>query len=156
MSGSDASAADGAGDPTAISAVPAETISGGFRVLVMRELVLDDGPPAYAVIDQPLVRAPPRSIRHGVAFALAFSPAVMAWLTEALGRPAWRDGSGTPQRNPRWPALSWHRAPRRWPGGTSTTEWSADLVFPQAADRAAFASAFSDALAGQDPLSQTA
>ncbi len=143
-------------DPTAIAAVPAEPIAGGFRVLVMRELALDDGPPAYAVIGQTLMRAPPRSIRHGVAFALAVGPEVMAWLTATLGRPAWRDEAGETRRNPRWPALAWHRAPRDWPGGTRTTEWSADILFPQEADCAAFAHAFGDALAGREPVSQTA
>lgn len=143
-------------DPTAIAAVPAEAIASGFRVLVMRELALDDGPPAYAVIGQTLVCAPPRSIRHGVAFALAFGPEVMAWLGATLGRPAWRDEAGERRRNPRWPALAWHRAPRDWPGGTRTTEWSADILFPQEADRAAFARAFGDALEGRAPVSQTA
>lgn len=145
-----------ADDPTAIAAVPALPIAGGFRLLVMRELALDDGPPAYAVIGQTLLRAPPRSIRHGVAFALAFGPEVMTWLNEALGRPAWRDAAGETQRNPRWPALHWHRAPRDWPGGTVTTEWSVDIRFPEEADRAAFALAFADALEGRAPLSQTA
>ncbi|GLI20913.1 hypothetical protein GGQ86_001102 [Xanthobacter flavus] len=143
-------------DPTAVAAVPALPIAGGFRLLVMRELVLDDGPPAYAVIGQTLVRAPPRSIRHGVAFALAFGPDMMAWLNQALGRPAWRDASGETQRNPRWPALGWHRAPRTWPGGTLTTEWSADILFPEEADRAGFALAFAEALAGREPVSETA
>lgn len=151
-----ASANTSADDPTAIAAVPAQPIEGGFRLLVMRELALDDGPPAYAVIGQSLVRPPPRSIRHGVAFALAFGPPAMAWLTAALGRPAWRDGSGATQRNPRWPGLAWHRAPRQWPGGTRTTEWSADILFPQEADRAAFALAFADPLAGREVVSQSA
>jgi hypothetical protein len=145
-----------ADDPTAIAAVPAEAIAGGFRLLVMRELALDDGPPAYAVIGQTLVRSPPRSIRHGVAFALAFGPEMMAWLNQAVGRPAWRDAAGETRRNPRWPSLSWHRAPRDWLGGTRTTEWSADILFPDEADRAAFALAFAEALAGRGPVSQTA
>ncbi len=143
-------------DPTAIAAVPAIPIAGGFRLLVMRELALDDGPPAYAVIGQTLVRPPPRSIRHGVAFALAFGPELMAWLNQALGRSAWRDEAGETQRNPRWPALHWHRAARTWPGGTLTTEWSVDIRFPQEADRAAFALAFADALAGRQAVSETA
>lgn len=143
-------------DPTAVAAVPADPIPGGFRLLVMRELALDDGPPAYAVIGQALVRSPPRSIRHGVAFALAFGPEVMAWLNTALGRPAWRDAAGETQRNPRWPALQWHRAPRDWPGGTVTTEWSADILFPQEPDRTAFGLAFAEALAGREAVSQTA
>ncbi|MFG1265271.1 MULTISPECIES: hypothetical protein [Xanthobacter] len=144
-----------ADDPTAIAAVPVIPIAGGFRLLVMRELALDEGPPAYAVIGQTLLRAPPRSIRHGVAFALAFGPEVMAWLNQALGRPAWRDASGETQRNPRWPSLQWHRAPRAWPGGTRTTEWSSDILFPDEADRAAFALAFADALGGREAVSQT-
>ncbi|MCL8384429.1 hypothetical protein [Xanthobacter aminoxidans] len=145
-----------ADDPTAIAAVPVIPIAGGFRLLVMRELALDEGPPAYAVIGQTLLRAPPRSIRHGVAFALAFGPEVMAWLNQALGRPAWRDVSGETRRNPRWPGLRWHRAPRAWPGGTRTTEWSADILFPEEADCAAFALAFAEALAGREPVSETA
>lgn len=145
-----------ADDPTAVAAVPAQPIVGGFRLLVMRELALDDGPPAYAVIGQSLVRSPPRSIRHGVAFALAFGPQVMDWLTATFGRPATRDAAGLLQRNPRWPGLVWHRATRDWPGGTRTVEWSADIRFPEEADRAAFALAFTDALAGREAVSQTA
>lgn len=147
---------DGADDPTAIAAVPALALANGFRLLVMRELALDDGPPAYAVIGQTLVRPPPRTIRHGVAFALAFGPEVMAWLTAALGRPAWRDASGAIARNPRWPGLGWHRASRRWPGGTLTTEWSADILFPEEAGRAAFALAFAEPLAGREAVSESA
>lgn len=135
------------GDPTAIAAVPASRIDGGYRLLVMRELAAGGGPPGFAVIGQSVLRAPPRTIRHGVAFALAFRPEAMAWLSAYLGRPSLRGEEGA-VRNPRWPSLAWHRAARDWPDGTHTTEWSADILFPLPADGAAFAEAFAEALAG--------
>lgn len=142
------SAAPGPDDPSAIAACAATPLPQGFRLLVMRELSTGDGPPGYAVIGQSLLRAPPRTIRHGVAFALAFGPDAVAWLSARFGRPAARGPDGATARNPRWPVLSWHRAERTWPDGTRTIEWSADILFAHSADRSAFAAYFAAALAG--------
>lgn len=135
-------------EAVAIHAVPALVLEHGFRVLVLRELAAGAGPAGFAVIEQGLVRPPPRTIRHGVAFALAFRPEVVAFLSFHLGRPGERGPDGLPRRNPRWPALSWHRAERIWPDGTHSIEWSADILFAQADDHAVFARQFRAALAG--------
>lgn len=132
----------------AVHAVPAVALAHGFRMLVLRELADGDGPAGFAVIEQALVRPPPRTIRHGVAFALAFRPEVVAFLSFHLGRPGARGPDGLPRRNPRWPALSWHRAERVWPDGAHSIEWSVDILFAQENDRAAFARQFHAALAG--------
>ncbi|MEP9354922.1 hypothetical protein ABLE93_15140 [Xanthobacter sp. KR7-65] len=135
-------------DATAIAAVPATALPSGFRLLVLRELASGDGPAGYAVIGQSLLRAPPRTIRHGVAFALAFRPEAVDWLSGHLGRPAARGADGSTARNPRWPRLAWHRAERFWTDGSRTTEWSADILFENPVDSAAFAERFATALAG--------
>ncbi|MDI4665165.1 hypothetical protein K9U40_12615, partial [Xanthobacter autotrophicus] len=138
----------------AVHAVPATALEHGFRVLVLRELAAGAGdgplagPAGFAVIAQGLVRPPPRQIRHGIAFALAFRPEVVAFLSFHLGRPGTRGPDDLPQRNPRWPTLSWHRAERAWPDGMRSIEWSADILFARDEDRAAFARQFRDALAG--------
>lgn len=138
------------GAPTAIHAVPAAQLDAGFRVLVMREMMVGDGPSAFAVIEQSVLRRPPRQIRHGIAFALAFQPQVMDWLTARIGRPAQRDRDAI-VRNPLWPELAWHRQARDWPDGTRTTEWSADILFAEADIREAFASCFRTLLGGEAP-----
>lgn len=135
-------------EAVAIHSVPALVLEHGFRVLVLRELAAGDGPPGFAVIEQALVRPPPRTIRHGVAFALAFRPEVVAFLSFHLGRPGDRGPDDLPRRNPRWPSLSWHREERAWPDGARSIEWSADIRFAREDDRAAFARQFHAALAG--------
>ena len=144
-------AASSHGEAVAIHAVPALALEHGFRVLVLRELAAGDGPAGFAVIEQALVRPPPRAIRHGVAFALAFRPEVVAFLSFHLGRPGERGPDDLPRRNPRWPSLSWHRAVRAWPDGAFSIEWSADILFARDDDRAAFARQFAAALAGGRP-----
>lgn len=134
-----------------VHAVPAIVLDHGFRLLVLRELAAGDGPAGFAVIEQGLLRPPPRTIRHGVAFALAFRPEVVAFLSFHLGRPGARGPDGLPQRNPRWPTLAWHRAERAWPAGALSIEWSADILFAQEEDRAAFARQFHAALAAERP-----
>lgn len=135
----------------AVHGVPAVALEHGFRLLVLRELAAGDGPAGFAVIEQALVRPPPRTIRHGVAFALAFRPEVVAFLTFHLGRPGKRGADDLPLRNPRWPTLSWHRAERLWPDGAHSIEWSADILFAQEEDRAAFARQFHAALGAAQP-----
>lgn len=137
-------------DPAAVHAVAALPLAAGFRLLVMREMAMGGGPSAFAVIDQPLLRPPPRQIRHGIAFALAFRPQVMDWLAARLGRPSQRSGGGA-VRNPAWPELAWHRQARDWPDGTRTTEWSADILISDAAAREAFGRHFRAELAGEAP-----
>lgn len=146
-----AAAPDHAG-AAAVHAVPATRLDQGFRILVLRELAAAEaGPAGFAVIEQALLRPPPRQIRHGVAFALAFRPEVVAFLSFHLGRPGDRGPDELPRRNPRWPSLSWHRAERAWPDGVRSIEWSADILFPREEDRAAFARQFHAALAGAEP-----
>jgi hypothetical protein len=118
-------------EPTAVHAVPVAATSHGLRLLVLRQFEVENVPPAFAFIDQPLLRAPGRGTRHGVFFAPAFLPEVMDWLIALLGRPSRRDPAGAPMRNPRWPSLSWGGEPRLWPDGTSTVEWFVDIAFPE-------------------------
>lgn len=139
-------------DATAIHAVPATETENGFRLLVMRELMSAEEPSGFAVIEQRLLRAPPRTIRHGVAFALAFGPKAVAWLSLHLGKPAARDADGTVIRNADWPQLAWRRQQRVWADGTHSIEWSADIRFSDPATREAFARAFAAELAGATPI----
>lgn len=134
--------------PDAIHAVPALLGPSGFRLLLMREF-RGEGPPAFALIDQHLLRAPHRLNRHGLSFALTFRPEVMAALADDIGRPSVRDGAGRPARNPLWPGLGWRSAPRMWADGTGTVEWFADVHFPDAAAWAAFRDRFAGRLAGR-------
>jgi hypothetical protein len=128
----------GQDEPSAISAVPARDLPDGVRLLFLREFRAAEAPPAFAYIDQQLLRAPGRAIRHGMFFAPAFRAEVMDWLISRLGRPSLREGAGAPGRNPRWPTLAWHGAERHWPDGSRTVEWSVDIVFPEAQCAAAF------------------
>jgi hypothetical protein len=90
-------------EPTAIHAVPAQCLDRGFRLLILRELHTGEEPPAFAWIDQYLLRTPQRLSRHGLSFASTFLPEIMAWLTDLLGRPSLRASTGEPYRNSRWP-----------------------------------------------------
>jgi hypothetical protein len=116
-------------DPTAIHAVPAEPMDRGFRLLTLREFPAETGPASFAWIDQSLLRTPERLSRHGLWFACAFRPEVVAWLIEDLGRPSLRDAGGLAYRNPRWPLLAWRRAEQSWEDGARTVEWSVDVDF---------------------------
>jgi hypothetical protein len=136
-------------EATAIHAVPAVAIAGGFRLVVMRELRTDSGTPAFAFIEQRLVRSPERRNRHGVSFALAFRPEIMAWLIEDLGRPAERDAQGGVRANARWPRLTWFEAHREWADGVRTVEWFADISFQDDASRCAFARVWHARLMGE-------
>lgn len=146
MSAAAASPPPAPAEVLAVAAVPAAPLPRGFRLLVMREFVSQAAPSAFAIIEQQVVRAPSRPLRHGLAFALAFRPEVVAWLSFHLGRPAARGPDGAAVRNPRWPELSWHKAPRSWPDGAATLEWSADILFAEEATRTAFARQFATLL----------
>jgi len=82
--------------PTAIHAIPAELCDCGFRLLMMRQFNAGAVPPAFAIIDQRLMRMPERRGRHGVSFAATFLPEVMSWLIDHLGRPRCMMPPGAP------------------------------------------------------------
>jgi hypothetical protein len=136
-------------DATSIHAVPADRTAHGFRLLVLREFRTETAPPAFASIEQRLLRSPERLNRHGLSFAKAFLPEVVGWLSEHLGRPSVREGDGPPDRNPRWPTLSWHGKSRLWPDGTATIEWSVEVTFQDEISASAFQEHWSDRLNGR-------
>jgi hypothetical protein len=133
---------------TAVHAVPATSLDCGFRLLVLRQYHDDVAPPAFACIEQRLLRTPPRFSRHGLSFANTFMPEVMAWLGEHIGRPSLRDETGRPHRNPRWPVLRWQSEDRWWSDGTHTTEWFADITFQDSISWTAFQQRWHAQLAG--------
>lgn len=116
-------------EATAVHALPAEIFDGGFRLLLLRQFDEDGAPPAFAFIDQFFMRAPQRISRHGVGFAAAFLPEIVAWLSARLGRPSLRDEDQKPFRNPRWPQHIWRAEARVWPDGTRSIEWSVEVIF---------------------------
>ena len=134
---------------TAIDAVPARWLDCGFRLLVLRQFHIAGAPPAFALIEQRLLRTPQRFSRHGLAFANTFLPEVMAWLIDQLGRPSRRPAAGPARRNPRWPALGWHGEARLWPDGTRTTEWFVDVRFQDTATWTAFQAHWQRRLTGE-------
>ena len=71
-------------EATAVHAVPAQWLECGFRLLILRELRTENEPPAFAWIEQHLLRTPQRLTRHGLFFGMAFRPEIMAWLSEHL------------------------------------------------------------------------
>ena len=99
-------------EATAIHAVAAGRMANGFRLLVLREFRSDIAPPAFALIEQHLLRSPERKNRHGVSFASTFRPEIMDWLIAELGRPSRRAADGDARRNSRWPQITWHREAR--------------------------------------------
>ena len=105
-----------------VHAMASQGLAQGFRLLTLREFRNAAAPPAFAWIEQRLLRAPQRLTRHGVFFANTFRPEIMAWLGQQLGRPSMHSESGPAQRNPRWPAMAWHSADRAWPDGARTVE----------------------------------
>ncbi len=133
---------------TVVHAVPAEWLDRGFQLLVLRQYHVEGTPPAFAWIDQRLLRTPQRLSRHGLFFANTFLPEVVAWLSEQLGRPSLRDATGRSQRNPRWPTMRWHGKNRSWPDGTCTTEWFVDVGFQDVASWIAFQRRWQERLSG--------
>lgn len=133
---------------TAIDAVPALWLDCGFQLLVLRQFHIEASPPAFALIEQRLLRTPQRFGRHGISFANTFLPEVMTWLSESLGRPSLRDAKGSAHRNPRWPVTGWHSEDRAWPDGMHTTEWSVDVSFQDATSWDAFRQRWHDQLMG--------
>ena len=140
----------GADEATAIHAVPPQWQQRGFRLLVLRELLCENEPPAFAFIAQCLLRMPQRLTRHGLYFGRAFAPDVMAWLIEnnSAGR---RDTTkpANPIRNPRWPVSAWHRESRQWPGGLRSVEWFVDVTFQDDASWTAFRARWHGKLMGE-------
>jgi hypothetical protein len=134
---------------TAIHALPACRLACGFRLLVLREILCDDEPPAFAFIAQRLMRAPQRLTRHGLYFGRAFVPDVAAWLVEQFGRAALHDDTGKPIRNLRWPVATWHREPQLWPRGVRSIEWFVDVTFADDASWAAFRARWHARLMGE-------
>jgi hypothetical protein len=125
--------------PEQIHAVPAQWLERGFRLLILRELHTEARPPAFAWIEQQLMRTPERLSRHGLYFGNTFRPEVMAALIEQLGRPSIRENDDSPaRRNASWPDLAWHSENREWPEGFRTTEWFVDVIFPVEADWTVF------------------
>lgn len=144
--------------PTAIQAVPAELGECGFRLLMIRQFNSGAVPPAFAIIDQRVMRMPQRIGRHGVSFAATFLPEVMSWLIDHLGRPSLHDDSGRAYRNPRWPVVCWHDQERLWPSGALTVEWFAEVAFQDAASWLAFKTHWRERLqpTGADRAEETA
>jgi len=136
--------------PTAIHAFPAELCDCGFRLLMMRQFNAGAVPPAFAIIDQRLMRMPERRGRHGVSFAATFLPEVMSWLIDHLGPPSLHDASGRAHRNPRWPVVRWHDEELTWPSGAVTVEWFAEVAFQDHASWLAFRSRWRERLLGTE------
>ncbi|WP_213773721.1 hypothetical protein [Bradyrhizobium sp. dw_78] len=136
---------------TTIRAVPAIWLDCGFRLLVLRQFHVESAPPAFAWIEQRLLRAPQRLGRHGLSFANTFLPEVMAWLGDGLGRPSLHDRTGRTHRNPRWPVLKWHGEDRAWPDGTHTTEWFVDVSFQDENSWSAFRQRWYEQLTSRRP-----
>lgn len=132
--------------PTAIQAVPAQLCECGFRLLMIRQFNAGAVPPAFAIIDQRLMRMPQRLGRHGVSFAATFLPEVMSWLIDHLGRPSLHDEKGRAYRNPRWPVVCWHDEERTWSSGANTVEWFAEVAFQDAASWLSFRAHWHDRL----------
>lgn len=138
-------------DANCIHAVPAQWLERGFRLLTLRELHAEATPPAFAWIEQRLLRTPERLGRHGLYFGNAFRPEIMAWLIAHLGRPSVRDNDDGPaRRNTSWPELAWHSETREWPEGFRTTEWFVDVTFPEEAHWTVFRQHWLDRLLGRN------
>jgi hypothetical protein len=137
--------------PTAVHAVPAELCECGFRLLMIRQFNVGAVPPAFAIIDQRIMRMPQRLGRHGVTFAATFLPEVMSWLIDHLGRPSLHDETGRSHRNPRWPVVCWHDEERTWASAAVTVEWFAEVAFQDHASWMAFRTHWQDRLLGTEP-----
>jgi hypothetical protein len=137
-------------EPACVHAVPSRWLEQGFRLLTLREFRNEREPPAFAWIEQRLLRAPQRLGRHGLFFANTFRPEIMAWLSQQLGRPSIRTDSGQAHRNALWPATAWHSEDRVWPDGARTVEWFVDVMFPHEASWTAFQQQWRARLMGED------
>ncbi len=133
-----------------VRAVPSQWFAQGFRLLTLREFRNVAAPPAFAWIEQRLLRAPQRLGRHGLFFANTFRPEIMAWLSQQLGRPSIRTDAGQAHRNALWPAMAWHCEDRVWPDGARTVEWFVDVMFPLQASWTAFQQQWRARLIGED------
>jgi hypothetical protein len=133
-----------------VHAVPARWLDLGFRLLTLREFRNMGEPPAFAWIEQRVLRAPQRPGRHGLFFANTFRPEIMAWLSQQLGRPSIRTDNGQAHRNTLWPAMTWHGEDRAWPDRARTVEWFADVTFPERTSWAAFQEQWHARLMGED------
>lgn len=136
-------------EATAIHAVPAAMLARSFTILVLRQFEEAGAPPAFAFIEQHILRAPQRNARHGMFFSATFLPEIMAWLGARLGRPSLRDGAGTPRRNPRWPVINWSGEGQLWPDGTRTIEWRAEIAFAEDETSLLFGQAWRERLEGR-------
>lgn len=136
-------------EATAIHRVPVERFERGFRMLVVRELRSATAPPAFALIEQDILRNPERRNRHGISFAATFRPEIMDWLIAELGRPSQRSEEGEASRNPRWPAIAWLYEEREWPEGMHTVEWFAEVTFADDASWRAFEERWQRRLMGE-------
>jgi hypothetical protein len=61
-------------EATSVHAVPAQWLERGFRLLILRELHTEKEPPAFAWIEQRLLRTPQRLTRHGLFLEGPFCP----------------------------------------------------------------------------------
>jgi hypothetical protein len=138
-------------EATSIHALPARMLERGFRFLLLREYPTDGRPSAFAFIDQSLMRSPERSASHGLWFAGAFLPDIVAWLSDELGHPSLHDDAGKPYRNPRWPRQDWRPEERRCPDGARTVEWSIEVTFDDDRCRARFQRRWGERLRGAPP-----
>lgn len=134
--------------PAAVHAVPAQLRDCGFRLLMIRQFDAGAVPPAFAIVEQRLMRMPQQRGRQGVAFAATFLPEVMSWLVAHLGPPSLHDASGRTHRNPRWPVVRWHDEELTWPSGAVTVEWFAEVAFQDHASWMAFRSNWQERLKG--------
>lgn len=133
-----------------VDAVPSQWLAQGFRLLTLREFRDAAAPPAFAWIEQRLLRAPQRLGRHGLFFANTFRPEIMTWLSRQLGRPSIRTDAGRAHRNRLWPAMTWHHEDRVWPDGARTVEWFVDVTFPHQRSWTAFQLQWRARLMGED------
>lgn len=136
-------------EATAIHAVPALGLERGFRLLILRQFLVEKEPPVFAWIEQSLLRSPQRLSRHGLSFACTFLPEIMTWLIEYLGRPSLHTSTGGPYRNSLWPDLTWHSENRLWPDGDRTQEWFVDVIFQDEPSWLAFQNRWQDRLMGK-------
>jgi hypothetical protein len=137
-----------------VRAVPAQILSRGFRLLVLREFRQPTQPPSLAWIGQNILRDVHRVQRHGIFFGCTFLPEIMQWLSDLLGRPSIRpadEPASRACRNPAWPTLLWHQEQRLWEESIETTEWYADVVFVDQASFDAFIGRWADRLTGEEP-----
>lgn len=135
-------------ESTAVHALPAEILNQGFSFLLLRQFVMEQGPPVFAFVDQNFVRSPQRLARHGLWFAPAFRPEIVAWLSEKLGRPSLRDGADKPFRNPLWPGLDWRGVEKDWADGARSIEWRIEVDFAASGCWPAFQRDWRDRLRG--------